>query len=341
MKTVLLVPGPLDSVSGGYFYDHHMIAGLRALGHEATAVALAGTHPLADEAARAAALAAWRALPAGAVPVIDGLGLPAFAAVEEELGRAVGLIHHPTALEPGHDEAVREALRALERKLMPRLRHVVVTSPTTAERLAADFGVPAERISVVVPGTAATPRAEGSGGPTCEILSVGTLVPRKGHDVLLRALARLFDLDWRLTIVGGARDAAHAAALRDLVDELGIGLRVSFAGELLGAALAAQWQRAEIFALATRYEGYGMAIAEALRHGVPVAVTSGGAAGALVTPACGVVCEPDDVVTLSKSLRRMIFDTALRRDMAEAAWQVGQILPDWPDQARLFAGALA
>jgi glycosyltransferase involved in cell wall biosynthesis len=56
-----------------------------------------------------------------------------------------------------------------------------------------------------MPGTDDAPRSPGSGGPTCEFLSIGTLVPRKGHDLLLRALARLFDLDWHLTIVGSPR----------------------------------------------------------------------------------------------------------------------------------------
>jgi hypothetical protein len=43
---------------------------------------------------------------------------------------------------------------------------------------------------------------------------------------------------------------------------------------------------------------------------------------------------------LSRSLRRLIYGSALRRDMAEAAWRVGQTLPDWPTQARAFALAL-
>jgi hypothetical protein len=83
-----------------------------------------------------------------------------------------------------------------------------------------------------------------------------------------------------------------------------------------------------------------MAIAEALKRGIPVAVTAGGAAGNLVTPNNGVACTPGDETTLSKSLRRMIFDRDLRRIMAEAAWIEGQALPDWATQSKQFAEAL-
>ena len=149
-----------------------------------------------------------------------------------------------------------------------------MTSEPTAERLAADFGVDRERIRVVVPGTDDAPRSAGSGGPTCRIISIGTLVPRKGHDLLLRALARLFDLDWQLTIVGSPeRDPVHARTLAALAEELGIAQRVRFAGEVTDDALEALWREADLFALATHWEGYGMAIAEALKRGVPVAVT--------------------------------------------------------------------
>ena len=86
-----------------------------------------------------------------------------------------------------------------------------------------------------MPGTDDAPRSPGSGGPTCHILSIGTLVPRKGHDVLLRALARLFDLDWQLTIVGSPdRDPVHARSLVALAEELGIARQVRFAGEVVG-----------------------------------------------------------------------------------------------------------
>jgi glycosyltransferase involved in cell wall biosynthesis len=192
-----------------------------------------------------------------------------------------------------------------------------------------------------VPGTAAAPRSAGSGGPGCAILAVGTLIPRKGHDVLLQALSRLVDLDWRLTIVGdAARDPAHAGILTARGAELGIAARVTFAGAADAAHLDALWAETDLFALATWFEGYGMAVAEAMKRGIPVAVTSGGAAAALVTPECGVACAPGDADQLSKALRRVIFDQALRRDMADAAWSIGGALPDWPAQARAFADAL-
>lgn len=333
MRAALLVPGPIDTVSGGYGYDRRMVAGMRAAGHQVDVVEADGGE---------AVEAAWAALPAGTVPVIDGLGLPDFAAVANGFaGRgAVGLIHHPTCLEDGLEPAEQAALEATERALFARLPRIVVTSAVTAETLVGRFGVEAGRIAVVVPGTDAAARCPGSGAATCHVLSVGSLIPRKGHDVLLRALARLFDLDWRLTIAGGPLDGLHARSLQALAEELGISQRVVFAGTVVDAALEVLWRSADIFALATRYEGYGMAIAEALARGLPVAVTEGGAAAKLLVPEAGVVCAVDDMVTLSKSMRRMIFDTDLRRDMAEAAWTLGQALPGWEAQSAAFAAAL-
>ena len=343
MHLSLIVPAPFEQVSGGYSYDRRMVAEQRAAGIGVDVVELAGRFPLADDRARDAACAAWDALGESSRPIIDGLALPAFAGLEDALAAhgAMGLIHHPTALETGFSEADRESLRRIEQRLYGRLYRVIVTSEATADRLASDFGVDRARIVVVVPGTDDAPRSTGSGGPGCAILSVGTLVPRKGHDMLLRALARLFDLDWHLTIVGSPRrDPAHAAALEALAHELDVAPRVRFAGEVTGNALEALWQRTDLFSLATWFEGYGMAVAEALKRGVPVAVCSGGAAAALVEPEAGVVCEPGDHVQLSKALRRLIFSRDLRAAMGEAAWQIGQKLPDWKTQAACLCHAV-
>ena len=337
-----LVPAPFDTISGGYGYDRRLVAGLRALGHAVQVVELAGRHPLPDATALAAARAALDAVPAEARIVIDGLGLPAFAPLIDALAArgAVGLIHHPTALEHGNPGEVRDALREAEQAIFPRLARLIATSPLTARRLAPEFGADPARVGVVEPGTDPAPRCAGSGGPGCAILSIGTLVPRKGHDVLLRALGTLPDLDWTLTIVGPPRDPVHADGLRALVEQLGLGARVTFAGEMVDGALEALWARADLFALATHWEGYGMAAAEALARGVPVAITAGGAIAEVVPVGAGVISPPGDVVSLGKAMRRPIFDIELRAEMAEAAWQAGQRLPRWEDRAAAFLGEI-
>lgn len=339
----LIVPAPFSAISGGYIYDRRMVEGLRALGQDVRVVELAGRHPFPDEGATEAARAALAAIPEGARIVIDGLGLPAFLSLADELTRrgVTALIHHPTALEPGAPEGQREALKAAERVLFSACARIITTSTPTARDLPEGFGVDPARITVIEPGTDPAPRAVGSAGPGCAILSIGLLVPRKGHDVLLRALARLTDLEWSLAIAGDAtRDPVHADGLRALAAELGLAQRVRFLGALPAAALDAEYARADLFALATRYEGYGMAAAEAMARGLPLAITAGGAIAEIVPEDAAVVAAVDDHTALSRAMRRPIFDKGLRAAMAEASWRAGQALPRWPDRAAAFLKAL-
>ena len=324
-----LPPLPAEA-GGGNRTDRALIAALRQAGH---AVSL---HEVGDAASLARACAG---LATGVVPVLDGMVLrhaTTDGAPAEALdGRAVALVHHLAALTaPASREQVREA----ERQVLARMRRVVATSAPVAARLAAEYGLPAELVRTVPPGMAVLPRSVGSGGPGCVVLSVGRLAPRKGHDRLLRALALLTDLDWRLDVAGdGFAEPGYAESLRALAAGLGVTPRLQLHVAPDAASLEALWAGADVFALASLRETTGAAVAEALRRGLPVAVT---AAGELVPDAAGCVCLPEDQPTLSKSLRRMIFDTALRAEMAEAAWQAGQALPGWPLQATAFLDAI-
>lgn len=338
----LIVPAPFDTISGGYGYDRRIVHEIRASGQVVDVVELAGAFPMTDDATRRSAHAAWHRLPDNTIPVIDGLALPAFDMMRDALAprEAVGLIHHPVSLETGLSEPDQAALGDIERRMFPRLSRLIVTSDITGETVATDFQIPRERISVVVPGTDDAPRCVGSDGRGCEILSIGTLIARKGHDVLLRAVALMPELDWHLTIVGSPdRDPPHARLVIALAAELGIAHRVRFAGELVGDALETAWRGTDIFTLATWYEGYGMVIAEALKRGLPVVVTAGGAAGALVAPGAGFVCPVGDHQAVSNALRGLITDRALRRRMSGRAWQTGKSLPSWRAQAAMFARA--
>lgn len=336
MHVSLIVAGPLATASGAYLYNRRMADGLRALGHTVQVTELAGRFPDPDQAAIYAARTAWAGIPDGAVPLIDGLALPAFDGVP--LSRVAALIHHPASLETGLLEETRRRLLATETAMFRAVPRLVVTSDPTLDRLTREYGAPYERVSVVLPGIDDLPRSTGSRGPGCAILSAGALIPRKGHDTLLRALSRLFDLEWRLTIVGSStRDPVHANGLHALAESLHIGRQVDFVEDMTDAL----WFEADLFALASYFEGYGMEIAEALRRGLPVAVTNVGAVSTLVGPEAGIVGAPGDAEQLSRAMRRLIFDRALRRDMGETAWQSGRALPSWDEQAKRLAEVLA
>jgi glycosyltransferase involved in cell wall biosynthesis len=346
MSVTLFVPGNFPATTGAIVFDTQLAEHLRGLGHSVTIVRVAGAHPMPDATARASAAALWQAhrrqTPPGAA-VIDGFCLYAFDGLEESLQAtgAIGMVHHPMSLEPQLPQAERDAFAAIERRILPRLARIVVPSESTRSRLAAALMLPATSVDLLTPGILDAARSSGSGGRRCHLLSVGSLIPRKGHDTVLRALTGLVDLDWILTICGDeAIDPDHAAALRALAQDAGLGSRVVFAGACAPDRLEQLWQAADIFVSGSCFEGYGMAVAEAVRRGLPLAVSDGAAATEVIPLEGSVIVQSGDHVQLSKALRRLIFSVPLRLALADASWEAGRAFPSWADQARNFADLL-
>ena len=173
---------------------------------------------------------------------------------------------------------------------------------------------------MIVPGTDRAPPSTGSGGPGVELLSVGAIVPRKGFDLLVEALARLTDLPWRLTIAGDReRDSGATALLDAAVARHGLHDRISSPGAVSSDELAALYARADLFVLASHFEGYGMAYAEALAHGLPIVGTTGGAIPGTVPASAGRLVQPGDVEALGQALRDTIGSDGDRRVLAAGA----------------------
>lgn len=335
------IPGDIETKTGGYIYERSLLLALRAMGREVAHIRLPGSFPNPSGAEMAQSVATLAALPADLPLIIDGL---VFGAIDTE-GLAslrapfVAMTHHPLALETGLAPDRAAELFRRERDNLALASHVVVPSPHTRAILAGQYGVPESRISVALPGFRAADPVRTPVTPPL-ILSVGILAPRKGHDILLEALARLTDLDWQAVIVGAPHFPETAADLRAQCSRLGLDGRVRFTGLIDEADLTALYRSAHVFALATRYEGYGMVFPEALTHGLPIVTCATGAVPDTVPAKTGLLVPPDDHPAFAAALRRVLTDPELRAGMATAATLAGQSLPSWADTAAVMSAAL-
>jgi glycosyltransferase involved in cell wall biosynthesis len=170
---------------------------------------------------------------------------------------------------------------------------------------------------------------------------VASLTPRKGHDTLLDALERIVDLDWHLTCVGGALGTEQwASTIRHRGEAGRLAGRVTFAGELTGDALDRAFDAADLFVLPTRYEGYGMAIAEALGRGLPVISTDTGGIADLVGDTAGFVIGADDPSALAGVIRLFMTDRMVRTRMRQGAERSRARLRSWEAAAVEMDAAL-
>ena len=147
------------------------------------------------------------------------------------------------------------------------------------------------------------------------VASAGSLIRRKGYDVLIRAFARIDAVaPPHLLIAGGGEELA---ALESLAADLGVRDRVHFVGQT--SDMASVYQAADVFALASRAEAFGLVFAEAGHFGLPVCATAvGGVPEVVLDGVTGLLVSPDDVVVLADALTRLVADEQLRRRLGDA-----------------------
>lgn len=327
--------------SGGNTYDRRLIEGLVAAGWQVRRHLVPGSWPDPGGAAFAALQAALAAIPDGSPVLLDGLIGSAASDVLVPAARRlqiVLLVHTPLGAAPG-------AARDCEGAVLACAAAVITTSGWTRDRLLEWYPLPAGRVHVARPGVdLATPSpATPAGGA---LLCVAAVSAHKGHDVLVRALAALPEFPWHCRFVGSLeRDPAFVDSLRADVASAGLVDRVEFTGPRVGPELADCYAGADLVVLASRGETYGMVLAEALAHGVPVLTTDvGGVREPLGTDGHdppGLLVPPDDERALAAALHRWLNEPQLRRELRSRAVQRRERLPGWDATAREVAAALA
>jgi phosphatidyl-myo-inositol dimannoside synthase len=243
-----------------------------------------------------------------------------------------------------HRVKVLGGAEELTRRVLAGAKAVFANSRATGE-LAQEFG--AKRVEVLAPGTLPggpdPTRAEGPGlrerydlGDRPLVLSVSRLVPRKGHEVLLRAVARAHERrpDLALAIVGEGPDRGR---LERLAEELGLRGHAFLPGRLAGGALSQAFSEATLFALLshhrperTWWEGFGIVFREAGRFGLPVVGTrAGGIPDAVEDGVNGLLVEPEDADAAAAAILRVVEDPELRGRLGAEGQRLTEAQPDW------------
>jgi glycosyltransferase involved in cell wall biosynthesis len=315
---------PDDPVpSGGNLYDRRIRDGLGA-----REIAVRGTWPTPDDAARDGLARALAGLPDGAAVLIDGLvacGVPNVIVPAARRLRIAVLVHLPLADETG----APAGLDALERRTLGAVSAVVATSDWAARRLAY-----AGQVHVVPPGTDPAPLTPGTDGVS-QLLCVASVTPRKGLDLLVEALASLAALPWTCDCVGPLdRDPAYADRVRGLIAEHGLTERLRLRGPRTGEALAAAYAAADLVVLPSRAETYGMVVTEALARGIPVVASAVGGVPEALGALPGILVPPDDASALAAALRRWLTEPALRDELRDSALRRRDELNPWEESVR-------
>lgn len=340
-RIAFAVPGALTTATGGSIYDRRLIEALHRAGHDVDVIELEGDFPNPTHADKTKILGQLASVPRESVLVVDGL---AFGTLPSDGLSGIGapivaMLHHPLGLETGLALDEADLLIARERAALVHASHVLVPSPYVARTVQSLFDVPQHKVTVARPGalrpkdTASSNACDPFGSPL--ILSVGLLHPRKGHDVLLSALSQIGHLDWQARIVGRAHDPDEAARLKALILDHGLQSRVKLTGELPRLKVEQLFTEATLFALATRYEGYGLVFDEALIHGLPVVSCHVGAVPETVPPEAGILVPPDDPSAFSEALSNLLCDPDALKRMSRSAASAGLSLPNWDETARV------
>lgn len=339
-----VVAGRLHARTGGSVYNRRMAEALTRHGWTVDVQELDDSFPFPTAEALRHASAVLKRQQTGSLVLIDGLAFGAMPEVIEAEScrlQLIALLHLPLAATIGLDPAHAACLTLSERRALSHASRVIATGEYTRS-LMANCGLFHDRLVVVEPGTEAAVLATGSGSAQVHLLTVATVNPGKGHELLIEALASLPHRRWRLTCVGSlTRDPETTSRVRGTISSLRMEEQVLLVGDLNESELDVYYDASDVVVLASLRETYGMVVAEALARGLPVVATATGAIPRLVGDDAGLVVPPGDRDALAAALGRLIDDSPFRLRCAAGARRVREQLVNWDKAAQRLAAALS
>ncbi|MBI5552480.1 MAG: glycosyltransferase family 4 protein [Desulfobacterales bacterium] len=345
MRIGLIIYGRLETLTGGYLYDRIVARGLTALGHSVEVVSLAGG-PYLQRLGQGLPPALHRRLRTGRFDLLiqDELCHPSLFIVNQRLRRQAGppvvaLVHHILCKET-RPRWRNMLLSIAERSFLASVDGFILNSETTRRTVAALVGHHRPQVVAYPAGDrfGSPPSADAIGlrarrpGPL-ELLFLGHVIPRKGLLPLLEALAGIDRDVWRLSVVGSLDfDPAHALRAKQLTRQLRLSESVRFLGPLPEEELVKILATSHLFCMPYAYEGFGIAILEAMAFGMPAIGCRDGAAVETIRHGTnGFLLRPGDLAGLAPLLAKVHRNRGELQRMALAARRTYINSPTWED----------
>jgi glycosyltransferase involved in cell wall biosynthesis len=240
--------------------------------------------------------------------------------VHADVAGALGRGHARLVSTKHNDDPFRSgAFRFAERALTHRAARVIAITESLRRFCIDEVGLPEDKVETIHYGLDAPPAAWGPNpalslpGGARVLLCVSRLEPQKGIETALTALAQLPD-DVVLVVLG---EGPQRAELEALARELGVAERARFPGRV--GDVAALLRDAELLVHPARWEGFGLAILEAMLCSLPVVASRVSSLPELVADGeTGILVPPDDPAALATALGILLEDRAQAVAMGEA-----------------------
>lgn len=319
MTVHFLTMGDMQSLTGGYLYNMHMMEGLEQMGYS---VNVFGTDWPWDDKSELAKICRFHfeKLTVGSCILIDSLVLVKIrSSVQEFSSRLifVGLIHLPATYTFTSGKFGK--LAEEEMMVLHQMKQLIVTGQFTYNLLW-KAGLNRANLWIVEPGTGPFPQKTHYKPVPSELLCIANYSAIKAQDTLIRSLYSLTDRDWTLHLYGDKdRDKEYSAGIISFIKQLNLETRVIMHGIAMRDEITAIFLNADLFVMPSLFESYGMALTESLAHGVPVLSTRAGNIPCTVPGGMGILVEPGNEKELTDALLSLMDEPAKYASLCSAA----------------------
>jgi glycosyltransferase involved in cell wall biosynthesis len=319
-----------EQKTGGWIYNRHLIDWLDRHMGGVREITVPVCFPKPDAAVLGQIAALFDGVEPDAVLVMDHIyGCMLWPLLSVQPFRLVLIYHHSVVEERGSGGAHQSSI---EQSALQRADAVVVTSDESRDYVTRQYGIAADRVITGRPGNDPVPQSPAHDAGPWRLLAVGAVIPRKRYEFLVEALAKLQRSDWSLTIAGNTdRYRDYVADLQNLVDARALSGHITLSGELSAPALDALWSRTHLYIASSFYEGYGMAISEAICRGVPVISTPSGAVASWAGDAALLV-DADDPAAMTARIAAIMADPLAYEAARQRTARFASALPSWEEK---------